>query len=174
MVAKKNTNKTNKLTRKATGFNLSKRSRDKLARVHPDLKKVVELALTMYTKEDFAVICGIRTRTEQRRLVQKGASQTMNSRHLPNGQGFARAVDLAWWKDGAISWNTDNLKSFYALDHSADYKGYQAIGVAMKTAAKELNIPIRWGADWDGDGQHTDHTLVDWVHFELPKDHGYD
>lgn len=160
--------------KKDTGFRLSTRSKRNLNRVHPDLIAVVELALTMYTKEDFVVICGLRTEKEQRRLVQKGASKTMNSRHLPNNQGYSRAVDLAWWKDGNVSWSTENLAGFYDMDHSDDYEGYQAIGVAMKTAAAELNVPLRWGADWDGDGEHTDHSFIDWVHFELPKGEGYD
>ena len=153
-----------KLVKRKTGFGLSKRSRDNLNGVHPDLIKVVELALSSYTKEDFMVIEGVRSVARQRSLVRKGASKTMNSRHI-NGM----AVDLAWWKDGGVSWRTDNIKSFYTLDHGDDYEGYQAIGVAMLTAAEELGIPLRWGGDWDGDGQHTDHTFLDWVHFELPK-----
>ncbi|QGH74732.1 endolysin [Bacteriophage DSS3_PM1] len=174
MAAKRKTKSKSKLEIHDTGFRLGNRSVRNLKGVHPDLIRVVELALTRYTKEDFTVICGMRTRKEQRRLVDKGASKTMNSRHLPNSQGYSRAVDLGWWKNGGVSWKTDNVKAFYDMDHSADYEGYQAIGVAMKAAAEELNIPLRWGADWDGDGQHTDHTFLDWVHFELPRGHGYD
>jgi peptidoglycan L-alanyl-D-glutamate endopeptidase CwlK len=154
----------NKLKKKDTGFLLSNRSILNLKGVHPDLVKVVELALTKYSQEDFLVVQGLRTLAEQRRFVARGASKTMASRHL-NGN----AVDLAWWKNGNVSWNTDNLKAFYSMDHSVDYSGYQAIGVAMLQAGKDLGVPIRWGADWDGDGQHTDHTFLDWVHFELPK-----
>lgn len=161
--------KTNKLKPRNTGFRFSSASKKNLAGVHPDLVKVVNLALTKYSKEDFTVIEGVRSRTRQRALVKQGKSKTMNSRHIG---GFA--VDLAWYHNGKISWSTNNCKAFYDLDHSADYEGYQAIGVAMKEAAAELGIPIRWGADWDGDGQHTDHTFLDWVHFELPRGHGYD
>lgn len=158
-----------KLKKRNTGFKLGNRSIKTLKGVHPDLVKVVELALTKYSKEDFAVICGVRSRATQRRYVKSGASKTMNSRHLIQKNGYSMAVDLAWWHSGKISWSTNNLKGFYNMDHSADYEGYQAIGVAMKEAAKELGVPIRWGADWDGDGQHTDHTFVDWVHFEIPR-----
>jgi len=153
-----------------TGFVLSKRSRDRLAGVHPDLIRVVYLALSEYSTEDFAVIEGMRSRKRQRRLVSEGKSKTMNSRHL-----VGMAVDLAWWENGNISWNTDNVKSFYKVDHAGKYEGYQAIGVAMRLAGQKLGVPIRWGADWDGDGQHTDHSFIDWVHFEIPKGApGYD
>lgn len=148
----------------STGFRLSKRSRDRMKGVHPDLQKVVELALTKYSTEDFAVLEGLRSRSRQRKLVQTGKSKTMNSRHL-----VGMAVDLAWWEDGGISWNTDNIKSFYNVDHNGKYEGYQAIGVAMKLAGDELGVPIRWGGDWDGDGDHTDQTFMDWVHFEIPR-----
>jgi peptidoglycan L-alanyl-D-glutamate endopeptidase CwlK len=161
---KKTQKKSNKLQNRDTGFVFSKRSLTNLKGVHPDLVKVVTLALTRYTEQDFTVIEGLRSRSRQRQLVKKGASKTMNSRHLTG-----MAVDLAWWKDGNVSWSTDNVKGFYDMDHSADYEGYQAIGVAMKEAANELGISIRWGADWDGDGQHTDHSFIDWVHFELPQ-----
>lgn len=147
-----------------TGFSLSKRSRDRLAGVHPDLIAVVDLALTKHSSEDFTVLEGLRSRKRQRRLVNQGKSKTMNSRHL-----VGMAVDLAWWDDGNISWNTDNVNSFYKVDHSGNYNGYQAIGVAMLQAGEELGVPIRWGADWDGDGQHTDHSFIDWVHFEIPR-----
>ena len=33
--------------------------------------------------------------------------------------------------------------------------------------AKELKIPIRWGGDWDGDGDMKDQTFVDLPHYEL-------
>lgn len=165
----KTTKKKNKLVVHDTGFKLSKKSLDTLRGVHPALAAVVVLALTTYTKEDFTVIEGVRSMTRQRALVKQGKSKTLESRHLTG-----MAVDLAWYKDGKVSWSTDNTKAFYDMDHSADYEGYQAIGVAMKEAAEKLGVPIRWGADWDGDGQHTDHTFLDWVHFEIPKGAGYD
>lgn len=153
---------------KMSMYCLSKRSLKNLEGVHPDLQEVVKLAIQI-TGEDFAVIEGLRTKERQRQLVEKGASKTLNSRHLTG-----HAVDLAWWKNGGINWSTAGVKDFYDVGNAKqynniDYSGYQEIGVSMIHAAAELKVPLRWGGDWDGDGQHTDHTFLDWVHFELPK-----
>ena len=42
---------------------------------------IVRYAINV-TKQDFSVICGLRTMDEQRALVAKGASQTMKSKHI--------------------------------------------------------------------------------------------
>lgn len=149
-------------------FHLSKRSLKNLEGVHPDLVAVVKKAIEI-TDEDFMVIEGLRTRERQKELFNSGKSKTMNSRHLTG-----HAVDLAWWKDGGIRWNTNNLQPYYDLDSVAqyddgDYEGYQEIGTSMLAAGAFLGVPIRWGADWDSDGRHDDHKFLDWVHFELPR-----
>jgi peptidoglycan L-alanyl-D-glutamate endopeptidase CwlK len=79
-------------------FKLSQRSLDKLEGVHPDMVKCVKSAIE-YTKVDFGVICGMRTEAEQRELVDKGASQTMASKHL---EGLA--VDLMAYVGSRASW----------------------------------------------------------------------
>jgi peptidoglycan L-alanyl-D-glutamate endopeptidase CwlK len=149
------------------GFRLGTKSLRKLEGVHPDLVKVVERAIEI-TEEDFTVGEGVRTLKTQQRYVREGKSKTLNSRHLVVN-GWSHAVDLWLLKDGVISWDTSNADSFYTVSHDDEYVNYQEIGTAMLQAAQELRTPIRWGADWDGDGQHTDHTFIDWVHFELPR-----
>ena len=46
------------------------------------------------TPVDFQVYEGLRTRARQAKLVASGASQTMDSRHLPGADGLGHAVDL--------------------------------------------------------------------------------
>jgi len=77
---------------------------------------------------DFGVICGKRSEAEQRELVAKGASQTMKSKHLTGD-----AVDLMAYVGSRASWEL-NL--------------YDDIADAMKQAAKNNNVKIRWGAAW--------------------------
>ena len=108
-------------------FKLSKRSLSRLDGVNPKLVKVVTTAITM-SKIDFGVICGLRTIEEQRELVAKGASQTMKSKHIDGN-----AVDLMAYIGSRGSWEM-NL--------------YDDIADAMKIAADEHNIQIRWGAAW--------------------------
>tara|TARA_R110000823_G_scaffold310854_1_gene435981 strand:+ start:71 stop:493 length:423 start_codon:yes stop_codon:yes gene_type:complete len=92
------------------------------------LQAVVRHAITA-TKTDFGVICGMRTLEEQRALVEKGASQTMKSKHLDG-----HAVDLMAYIGSRGSWEL-NL--------------YDDIADAMAEAAREVDVPIRWGAAWN-------------------------
>jgi peptidoglycan L-alanyl-D-glutamate endopeptidase CwlK len=113
-------------------FNLSNKSRQKLEDVHPDLVGVVERAIKI-SDQDFSVLEGLRTVSRQRQLLAKGATTTMNSRHITG-----HAVDLVPYP---LTWDWDY---FYPI---AD---------AMKAAARELGIPLEWGGDWKSfkDGPH--------------------
>ena len=109
-------------------FSLSQRSLDKLAGVDQRLVDVVKRAIQI-TTVDFGVTCGLRTQAEQQRLVDTGASQTLDSNHVKG-----RAVDLVAYVGNRASWEL-NL--------------YDDIALAMKSAARELKVPIRWGAAWN-------------------------
>ena len=110
-------------------FKLSNSSLEKLATVHPDLQKVVKRAIELAT-EDFSVSEGARTVEQQRINIQKGVSQTMKSNHLVQEDGHDYAVDLVPYP---LTWN---INAFYSIVR------------AMRQAAEELNIPIRWGGAW--------------------------
>ena len=108
-------------------YKLSTRARERLIGIDSKLKEVVSLAIT-YTKIDFGVIEGVRTVAQQKALVESGASQTMKSKHLEG-----RAVDLMAYVDGRWCWELN------VYDNIAD---------AMKRAAIESDVAIRWGAAW--------------------------
>lgn len=108
-------------------FQLSNRSLSRLEGVDDAMRAVTELAI-QYTTVDYGVTCGLRTVEEQRELVEAGASQTMNSRHIPG-----QAVDVVAYIGPRISWEL-NL--------------YDNIADAFKLAAQELGTGIRWGAAW--------------------------
>lgn len=109
-------------------FALSDRSKQRLEGVDKNLVDVVKLAIE-YTKIDFGVTQGLRTPEEQKKLVESGASQTMNSKHITG-----KAVDLAAYIDGRLSW---------------EHNLYDDIADAIKQAAIEKNVAIRWGAAWN-------------------------
>lgn len=113
-------------------YKLSQRSMQNLSGVHPDLIAVVKRAIQI-TEQDFSVIEGVRNINRQRELVAKGASTTMNSRHLTG-----HAVDLAPYP---INW---------------DWEYFYPIADAMKQAAEELDVDLEWGGDWKSfpDGPH--------------------
>jgi len=118
-------------------FAFGARSRARLTGVHPDLVRVVELALT-YSPHDFTITEGLRSVARQRELKAAGASQTMNSRHITG-----HAIDFAVLVGGKVRW---------------DWPLYGQVAAAFKRAAKELNVPIIWGGDWKSlrDGPHVE------------------
>ena len=112
-------------------FKLSQRSLDKLEGVDSSLVDVTKRAIEL-TKIDFGVIYGMRTEEEQKKLVASGKSQTMKSNHL-----IGRAVDLMAYVDGAACW---------------ELNVYDDLCDAMKAAAEELDVAVKWGAAWsEGD-----------------------
>ncbi|UGL62820.1 endolysin [Xanthomonas phage MET13-T1] len=120
-------------------FVLGTKSRASLRGVHPHLVKVVERAIQL-TGVDFQVYEGLRTRERQATLVARGASQTMDSRHLPGRDGLGHAVDLV----PLIDFDGDG-KAELRWDWSLCYK----VAMAVRQASLELNVPIRWGGVWD-------------------------
>ena len=114
-------------------FILGNRSCARLAGVHPRLVRVVERAIQI-TEQDFEVHCGSRTLAEQRAHIAAGTSWTLNSKHLPQSDGFAHAVDLVPLVGGKLSW---------------DWGGCYTIAAAMSAAAAEHRVQLRWGGVWD-------------------------
>ena len=108
-------------------FKLSTRSMSRLEGINPDIIRVVTEAIKL-TKIDFGVTCGMRTVEEQEKLVASGASQTMKSKHLEG-----RAVDLVAYIGSNITWKLNK---------------YDDIADAMAEAARNLDVPIKWGAAW--------------------------
>lgn len=119
-------------------YTLGKRSRKNLEGVHPNLVKIVELAIKT-TKQDFTVIEGVRTLERQKNLVKTGASKTLNSKHLRQTSGYGHAVDLVPYGD------FDGNGTFEISWHAGHF---YPIAEAMRYAAKALNIKIRWGGSW--------------------------
>lgn len=109
-------------------FTLGSHSLRELQGVHPDLVAVVKRAIQL-TVQDFTVHDGIRTLQEQRRNVATGVSQTLDSRHLTG-----HAVDLVPYVNGKLRWEMEPI-----------YR----IADAVRMAARELGVPIRWGGAWD-------------------------
>ena len=108
-------------------YKLSNRSLDRLSGVDDRLVEVVKAAI-QETEVDFGVIQGLRTLEEQKKLFESGASQTMKSKHLDG-----LAVDLMAYVGGRGSW---------------ELNVYDEIADAMKWAADDVGVPIRWGCAW--------------------------
>jgi peptidoglycan L-alanyl-D-glutamate endopeptidase CwlK len=121
-------------------FALGQRSKDRLTGVHPDLVKVIEEAIKE-SPFDFSISEGLRTKERQKELFDAGKSQTMNSRHITG-----KAIDIAVLLEGKVTW---------------DFKHYQTVADHIKKVAKELEIELVWGGDWQ--------SFKDGPHFELQR-----
>ena len=130
-----------------SNFELSQCSLSRLVGVHPDLVEVVKLTIQR-TAVDFTVIEGVRTPERQLELVAQGASQTQNSYHIKQADGYGHAVDLAPLVGGAIPWN--------------DWATFRGLADAVKACAAELGVPVEWGGDWK--------SFKDGPHFQIPRD----
>ena len=132
-----------------------KSSKEKLETVSGCLRMVCKKALS-YGVMDATVIEGRRSKEKQDLYFKQGKSkiQWPNSKHnVVGADELAKAVDIAPFVNGAISWNKDHCLVWAGL---------------MLAAASELNITIRWGGNWDMDGEPvTDQKFQDLVHFEL-------
>jgi len=122
-------------------------SRVRLYSCHPELQRLFETVVNNY---DCSVIYGVRTKEQQQKLLEIGATRTLKSKHLKHVDGWSHAVDVAPYP---IDW--DNTKRFYWF------------GGIVQATADSLGIKIRWGGDWDSDNDLDDQKFMDLVHFEL-------
>ena len=115
-------------------------SKARLAEISPDLAQLM-IAVEAQNPDAFEIGEGMRDIETQRQNVAKGASQTMNSKHLTGN-----AVDIVLGADqGAPNWN---------------FEDYRPIADTAKATAAAMGLPdFVWGGDWK--------TLKDGVHFQL-------
>ena len=124
-------------------FTLSKRSLTRLSGVHPDMVKVVKRAIEI-SPYDFGVTEGRRAIKKQEQYVAEGRSETMNSLHLEQPDGWCHAVDIYALVDGRTTW---------------EHKYFRKVIQAFFTAAIELGVQIEAGGLW--------RTFLDSPHFQL-------
>ena len=132
-------------------FVLGKTSLARLKGVDEQLVNIVKRAIEI-SEVDFTVLEGVRTLERQRELYAQGRNApgkivtwTMKSRHIEG-----KAVDLVPYP---LDWN--------------DLEKFNKIKDAMFQAAREQDVNLRWGADWDGDGNYREKGEYDSPHFEL-------
>jgi len=149
------------------GYKFGDMSLARLSTVNPRLQAVARRALELSTV-DFAVVQANRSHNDQCKLYGKGrtvaqclaknvpavyaapteakVTWTMDSNHIGGN-----AIDVCPSVDGTLCWDDNGKRGLW-----------QPIADAFKQAAKELNVPITWGGDWQK-GQR------DRPHFELKR-----
>lgn len=112
-------------------FAFSQKSIDKLQGVHPDLLKIVNLAITK-SAVDFGITEGVRSAKQQAIFYHNGASERLVSRHMTG-----HAVDVLAYLGARGTYKPESL--------------YFEIANAFLAAAKELKIPLEWGGAFGRD-----------------------
>jgi len=98
---------------------------------------------------DCSILVGHRGEEDQNKAYKEGNSQVKWPKGKHNKKPSS-AVDVAPYP---IDWEDRERFSYFA--------GF------VKGVAYRLNIPLRWGGDWDGDTELSDNNFDDLVHFEL-------
>ncbi|MDV3661621.1 hypothetical protein CMU70_14295 [Elizabethkingia anophelis] len=138
-------------------YKLGERSLKNLDGVHPNLVKVMKMAI-VNSPVDFTITEGVRTLKRQQELYAQGRTKPgikvtnadgikNKSNHQAKADGFGHAVDLYPFFLGQVQ-----------VNHKDTIKNLKLISEHIKKVAKELGIGITWGGDW---------KFVDPPHFEL-------
>lgn len=127
------------------------RSKRNLYSCHPDLISLFE---EVVKTRDCSVIKGFRGEEEQNEAfaMKRSSKKFPRSKH---NKKPSLAVDVIPYPFKPSDWNDKG--KFYL------FVGY------VKAVADSLDIKIRCGADWDGDGGTKDQNFHDLPHFELIK-----
>lgn len=155
-------------------------SQGKIARLHPDLQLVLKRAIQL-VKIDMTIIEGLRT--DEQCYINFGRGRTAaqcEAGGCPAKYAQPKAAKVTWLKKALSS---NHRKKADGFGHAVDIYPYPVslvlgknsgweplfdeIARAMFAAAKELNISIRWGADWDLDNMPRERGETDNPHFEL-------
>tara|TARA_Y100000592_G_scaffold27096_1_gene42953 strand:+ start:905 stop:1285 length:381 start_codon:yes stop_codon:yes gene_type:complete len=123
-------------------YKFGKRSRDRLKGVDSRLVNVLNQLIKIM---DVTIIEGLRSAERQQELLKKGATKVKYSKHMEG-----KAVDIAPYP---IDWD--------------DRERFHYMGGMVRGIAKALNLNIRWGGDWDSDGEIKDNKFDDLVHIEI-------
>lgn len=124
----------------------SQKSKNNLESCHDDLQKLFNEVIKYF---DCSIICGYRGERDQNEAFFNGNSKVMFPNSMHNLYP-SLAVDVVPYR---LDW--EDIDRFYY------FSGF-VLGIA-----KTMNIPIRWGGDWDSDTEVNDNKFNDLVHFEL-------
>jgi len=130
----------------ATLYKFSERSLARLDECDPRLQRILKEAIRHV---DFSILEGHRDERRQNRMYDEGRSKLRwpDSKH---NKTPSLAVDLA---PHPLDWG--NLARFAHL------------AGMCRGIASQMGIKLRWGGDWDRDGELSDNRFNDLPHLEL-------
>ena len=123
-------------------YKFGRKSKERLKGVDAKLVNVLNELIKIM---DVTIIEGLRTEERQKELLKKGATKVKYSKHMEG-----KAVDLAPYP---IDWKNRD--------------GFHYMGGMVRGIGKQMNVNVRWGGDWDSDGDVKDNGFDDLVHVEI-------
>lgn len=132
------------------------KSESKIVTCTQNLQLVIYRGIEL-TPYDITIIHGWRGEEIQNALFASGASDNPwpDSKHNTideDSQALSEAFDFGPWIDSRIPWGETHI--------------FAVIAGCFFAAAAELGVLLRWGGDWDADGNTKEHKLQDWGHME--------
>ena len=133
-------------------FYFGTQSNEHLGQVIRPLKRLANEAMGLQIM-DFAVTYSTRDPAEHEILMAEGLSKTSDSKHLyaPSHAIHLDPFPIRYEGEKAIA------------------RYYMLAGIVLATAER-MKIPIRWGGDWDSDGEILDQDFDDLAHYEYVGD----
>ena len=142
----------------------SKNSKEKLRSCHPDLQKILSLAISR-SKIDFGISEGHRSLKRQKELFDQGKSKIDGILKIgKHNHKPSLAADIyIYHPDPEI-----RKKLVYDKSHLSYIAGIIDSCALELLERSEISHGIRWGANWDNDGViDYDQAFDDFPHFEL-------
>jgi len=150
-------------------FALSKLSLSRLDGVDPQLVKVVKRAIEI-TQQDFLVVEGVRSKIQCYINYGKGRTAVQCTvKGVPALYAQPKLPRVTWLNNPLSSKHVTG-KAVDLVPYPVDWNDlakFDQVAKAVFAAAKELGVSIRWGADWDNDGNYREKGEYDSPHFEL-------
>jgi peptidoglycan L-alanyl-D-glutamate endopeptidase CwlK len=131
-------------------FSFGQASVKRQQHVDPRLFGVGVTALARCTVDFGATENQSRTAAEQQKKFDDGFSKVQpgpGARHMIQPDGFSKAVDYVPWIDGKFQWGDAQWRVTRAS--GVIVLPFHQIALAMRSAAIEKAVAIRWGAVWD-------------------------
>lgn len=163
-------------------YQFSIRSKSRKQGLHPVLDKILDRAITI-SQIDFMVLEGVRS--DEQCYINYGKGRTVSQCHakgVPVKYAKPSAAKVTWLNNPLSSKHRKQADGYghavdvvpFPLDWN-DLSKFDKIAKAMFEAEKQLKaegiIPsttnLRWGANWDNDGQYREKGETDSPHFEI-------
>ncbi len=121
--------------------------------------------------------CDVRLRRLFNKVVQHRDCSILEGKRsqIVQDEHFAAGRSKVKWPDGkhnkspseAVDASPYPIPKNWGADHWKDMVIFYEFAAIVRYEASLMGVKIRWGGDWDGDGDYRDQSFDDLVHFEL-------